>query len=183
MKKSLKKTMFLLLLMSIIITNVQGQVIKPTLKKPFKPLTRTHFRLPTPFEEIAQGLKQGKCYGVVLTSLYLSVRNREHTLFNKETRHGFGSLVRINDNELKVVLPLQLGVRGTGAVNSLETTLRLKKRGNTVAVEIRNSQYFYLIHNAKIVKKKNGYFITIENDTNNMTISFTFSIFRTDCLI
>ncbi len=179
------KTIVLTLLFSLSIIAIQAQITKPNLNKPkIKPriTTTKPLRLLTPFDEIISDIKKGKCFEIVQTSLQLNARNQAHISFHQETRHGKGFL-ELNGKELKAIFPLQIGVKQTSYQRDLQTTVRIKKEGKGITIDIRNTQYFHLLRNIKIVKKKNGYYITAEKDDNNMTVSFTFAIYRTACLI
>ena len=178
------KTTVLTLFFGLSMITIQAQVTKPNLKKPkLKPrVTTKPYKLLTPFEELTKDLNQGKCFEIVQTSLQLNARNQAHSAFHEETRHGKGFLEK-NGKELKAVFSLQIGLKQTRYQGTLQTTVRIKKEGKGVVIDIRNSQYFHLLRNVKIVKKKNGYYITTERNDNNMTVSFTFAIYKTACLI
>jgi len=179
------KTAVLTLLFCLSMVAMQAQITKPNLNKnKIKPriTTTKPLWLLTPFDEIINDLKNGKCFEIVQTSLQLNARNQAHTSFHQETRHGKGFL-ELNGKELKAVFPLQIGLKQTGYQRTLQTTVRINKEGKGVTIDIRNTQYFHLLRNAKIIKKKNGYYITTERNDNNMTISFTFAIYKTSCLI
>lgn len=180
----LLKTILPILIISLSTIAMQAQVTKPDLNKPrVKPrVTTKPYKLLTPFEEIMRDLNQGKCFELVQTSLQLNARNRAHTSYHQETRHGKGFLEK-SGKELKTVFPLQIGLKQTRYQGSLQTTIRIKNEGKGITIDIRNSQYYHLLRNIKIVKKKNGYYITTDRDDNNMTVSFTFAIYRTACLI
>lgn len=185
---NLIKVIFLVLIFGMGIIDVHAQIPKSKKKilnpKINVPVKNPRIPLSNPFDNIAYRLKNGKCYDLVLTSIKLKARNRQHSSFEVETRYGNGSLSYVNNNEIKAVFDISLGYKNTRyGTRTLHTTLRLKKSGDKVIVDIRNSQFNYLIYGAKIEKKKNGYFITVEKDDNHTTTSFTFAIYRTDCLI
>ena len=175
----------LMLLFSLGCIAIKAQVKKPDLNKSkVKPriTTTKPLRLLSPFDEIMRDLNQGKCFELVQTSLQLNARNSTHTSFHQETRHGKGFLEKTG-KELKVVFPLEIGLKQTRHQSTLQTTIRIKKEGRGITIDIRNSQYYHLLRNVEIVKKKNGYYITAGRNENSMTVSFTFAIYRTACLI
>lgn len=76
-----------------------------------------------------------------------------------------------------------MGIKQTRYQQTVETTVRISKDRENAKIDIRNSSYYHLIYDAKIVKKENGYFITVEKNMKIKTVSFTFAIFKTPCLI
>tara|TARA_R110000868_G_scaffold68570_1_gene202710 strand:- start:8592 stop:9140 length:549 start_codon:yes stop_codon:yes gene_type:complete len=181
--KTLKAVSIAIVFIVLGTMTIQAQITKPNLNKPkIKPKVTSPVSLPTAFDEIINGLNNGLCYEIAVVSLQLNTQNSQHTSFGTEARYGLGS-VNKDGNALKSVFPLEIGIKQTPSQNTVQTTVRLKKTGNTVTLDIRNSQYYHLIYNVKIVKKKNGYWLLAERDENGETVLFTFAIYRTACLI
>lgn len=176
--QSLKTIRMLLAIFVLSTATAHAQITKPKVK----PKVNVPVKLPTAFDKIMYNLNNGVCYEVALVSLQLNAQNTQHTAFGTEARYGRGSLIK-SGSELKSVFPLEIGIRQTRYQKTEETTLRLKKTGKTVTIDIRNRQYYHLIYNVKIVKKKNGYWLMAERDTLGETVLFTFAIYRTACLI
>ncbi len=179
----LLKITILTLFLGLGITNMQAQIRNTNLNKPkIKPRISLPSYVTSTFDKIMYDLDHGICYKVAMVSLELDTKNVNHNSFNVETRHGKGFLVK-DGNELKAIFPLQMGIKQTRYQQTVETTLRISKDRNNAKIDIRNSVYYHLIYDAKIVKKKNGYFINVEKNTSIKTVSFTFAIYKTPCLI
>ncbi|AKA34513.1 hypothetical protein [Flagellimonas lutaonensis] len=176
--KTLKVIGIAILLLGFGMGTVRSQITQPKVK----PKVNLPVKLPTAFDKIMYDLDHGTCYEIAVVSLQLNARNQQRTSFGKEARYGLGSLFK-SGNELKSVLPLEIGIKQTPHQRTVQTTVRLKKNGKTVTLDIRNSQYYHLIYDVKIIKKKNGYWLMAEKDHNNETVSFIFAIYKTDCLI
>ncbi|WOD43518.1 hypothetical protein [Hwangdonia lutea] len=177
--KTLKKIGISVLIIILNTIAVQAQITKPKVK----PKITAPVNLPTAFDKIMYNLNNGVCYEIALVSLQLNAKNSQHTSFGTEARYGLGNLTNNSRNELKSVFPLDIGIKQTAAQNTLQTTVRLKKTGKTVTLDIRNRQYYHLIYKVKIVKKKNGYWLIAERNALSETVLFTFAIYRTACLI
>jgi hypothetical protein len=179
------KIILFILLFGVSTNNIQAQITSPKLAKP-KISKRVNpnlqFRISTPFDKIMNDINAGVCYEIAMVSLELDTRNTQHDSFNIESRHGKGFLVKVG-NELKAIFPLKMGIKQTRYQQAVETTIRISKDRNNAKIDIRNSSYYHLIYDAKIIKKKNGYFITVEKNMSIKTVSFTFAIYRTPCLI
>lgn len=164
---------------------MQAQIKKYNLNKP---IIKTQPRISLPssatntFDNILSNLGHGICYEIAMVSLELDTKNIRHNSFNVETRHGKGFLSK-DGNEIKAIFPLQMGIKQTRYQQTVETTVRISKDRNNAKIDIRNSVFYHLFYDVKIVKKKNGYFITVEKNMGIKTVSFTFAIYRTPCLI
>lgn len=179
------KIIIILLFFGFSLNGLQAQITSPKLTKPkisnsINPTVS--LTLATPFDKIMNDLNSGVCYEIAMVSLELDARNTQHDSFNTESRYGKGFLVK-DGNELKAIFPLEMGIKQTRYQQTVETTVRISKDRENAKIDIRNSSYYHLIYDAKIVKKENGYFITVEKNMNIKTVSFTFAIFKTPCLI
>ncbi|WP_435623332.1 hypothetical protein [Flagellimonas sp.] len=157
---------------------LHAQIGKPKVK----PKVSIPVGLPTTFDEIVNDLSNGRCHELVVASVQLNARNRQHTAFHREVRYGSGTVVK-RGKYLEIVFPLQIGIKQASTQRTLTTTIKIKKQGKKVSLDIRNSQYYHLFYNVEIIKKNNGYFITVEKDFDSETVSFTFAIHRAACLI
>lgn len=179
------KIIIIILFFGFSLNRLQAQITSPKLAKP-KISNRINPTIPltlaTPFDKIMNDINSGVCYEIAMVSLELDTRNTQHDSFNTESRHGKGFLVKIG-NELKAIFPLEMGIKQTKYQQTVETTVRISKDRKNARIDLRNSSYYHLFYDAKIVKKKNGYFITVEKNMNIKTVSFTFAIYRTPCLI
>jgi len=164
--------------------SIKAQISSTPVKRPSvnTGITTKPISLPTPYEEIIRDLDQGKCFEIVVTSLQLNRRNTPNTLYNVETRHGIGALKK-EGKVLKTTLSLVVGINQNRTPRALSTKVKLTSKRSGISLDIRNGQYYHLLYNLKIVKKKNGYFISAERDENSQTVSFTFAIIRAECLI
>lgn len=163
--------------------SMEAQITKRPVKKPtINTGVSSPVGLPTPYDEILRDLENGKCYSIALTSLQLNPLTSAKTNHNAETRDGIGALSKDGKN-LKASFDIEAGVNENGSRRILRTTIKLTRSRSGISLDIRNSQYFHLIHLVKIVKKENGYYITTERDEASATVSFTLAIFKTTCLI
>ena len=183
--KRIFKRCFLIILLIGGVINFQAQISKPYQKKSkLKPII--HQPLYTSgssaFEKIIKDIDNGVCYGVAMVSLQVDPKDVYHNSFNIETRHGKGFLEK-DGQELKAVFPLYMGLKQTRHQQTVQTTLRINKDKKNARLDIRNPVYYHLFYNVKIIKKKNGYFITVEKNYNSSTVSFTFAIYKVPCLI
>ena len=67
-------------------------------------------------------LKNGKCYDLVLTSIKLKARSRQHSSFEVETRYGRGSLSYVNKKKIEWFL---IYIQGTQMSVHLESYVQL----------------------------------------------------------
>ena len=174
----MKKLLTLLFIVFLGTISVHSQINKPKVT----PNISSPIGLPTTFDEIVNDLSKGRCYELVVASVQLNARNRQHTAFHREVRYGSGTVVK-RGKDLQITLPMQIGIKQTSTQRTLTTTIKIKKQGKKASLDIRNSQYRHLFYSVNIVKKNNGYFITVEKDFDNETVSFTFAIHRAACLI
>lgn len=138
--------------------------------------------LPDSFDEVLNGLRNGQCYSLALTSLQLVPVNSTKKDHKVETRHGVSEL-KADGKNLITTINLQAGLNENGSRRVLNTTIKLRKSSSGLVLDIRNASYYHLIYELTLVKKKNGYYLIAERDENGLTVSFTLAIFKTVCLI
>ncbi|WP_445381336.1 hypothetical protein [Robiginitalea sp. IMCC43444] len=160
-----------------------GQITKTKVKSPsLNTGVSSPVGLPDTFDEVINGLKTGQCFNIALTSLQLNPTSTAKKDYKVETRHGAGAL-KIDGKNLVATFNIEAGLNENGSRRVLSTTLKLRKSSSGLVMDIRNSQYYHLIYELTLVKKKNGYYLIAERDENSMTVAFTLSIFKTTCLI
>jgi len=181
----MKTTVHLFLITCICLTSftTQAQITKTPITKP-KIYTgvSSPVGLPTPFDEIIRDLDKGKCFSIAITSIQLNPLNTAKSNHNAETRHGIGALKKDGKN-LVATFNIEAGINENSSRHVLSTTLKIRKSRSGIVLDIRNPQYYHLIYELTLVKKKNGYYLIAERDENSATVSFTLAIFRTECLI
>lgn len=181
----MKTSLYFLIIacLGLITFSTQAQITKTPINKPkINTGVTPPVNLPTPFDEIVRDLNNGKCYSIALTSLQLNPLNTAKSNHNAETRHGVGALKKDGKN-LTATFNIEAGINENGSRRILSTTLKLRKSSSGIVLDIRNPQYYHLIYELTLVKKKNGYYLIAERDENSATVSFTLAIFRTECLI
>jgi len=138
--------------------------------------------LPDSYDEIIRDLNNGKCFSIALNSLQLNPTSSAKTDHNAELRYGIGAIKK-DGNNLIATINIEAGVNENGSRRVLRTTVKLRKSRSGITLDIRNGQYYHLIHQLQLVKKKNGYYLSAERDEASSTVSFTLAIFKTTCLI
>ncbi|MBT8290092.1 MAG: hypothetical protein KJO93_04615 [Muriicola sp.] len=174
---------FLFTIICLIAIPAQAQISNTPIRRPnINTGVSSPVALPDSYDEIIRDLNNGKCYSIALNSLQLNPTSSAKTNHNAELRYGIGAIKK-DGNNLIATINIEAGVNENGSRRVLRTTVKLRKSRSGITLDIRNGQYYHLIHQLQLVKKKNGYYLSAERDEASSTVSFTLAIFRTTCLI